>query len=139
MKKFTALAALTLTAGIFAGCAAAEDTGTNAPLKASAAPVEEKAEEVAEAPAEKVEEVEEVVVTTVTTEAPKAASSCDNVREALLTGTQADIDSAMAALQADRAADATAREYADYYLHRDADQPDLREMDVNLIRMSCSI
>lgn len=65
-------------------------------------------------------------------------SSCDRVREALLTGTQAQINGAMAALQADKLADATAREYADYYLHRDAVENGLRSMDVSLIRMACS-
>jgi hypothetical protein len=79
------------------------------------------------------------MVTTTTTAAPAAvASSCDLVREALLTGTQADIDNAMAGLIADRAADGTAREYADYYLHRDATEPSMRSMDVSLIRMSCA-
>lgn len=76
---------------------------------------------------------------TVVAAAEEAPSSCDVVREALLTGTQADINAAMAALQMDKAADATAREYADYYLHRDAtSQPLQRETDVLLVRMSCS-
>lgn len=65
-------------------------------------------------------------------------NSCDRVREALLTGTQAQINSAMAALQVDKAEDATAREYADYYLHRDAGNKQLRDMDISLIRMACS-
>jgi hypothetical protein len=83
------------------------------------------------------------VETTITTEPAaveqeEVASSCDIAREALLTGTQSDIDAAMAGLMADKAADATAREYADYYLHRDAGEPQMREMDVSLIRMSCS-
>lgn len=75
--------------------------------------------------------------TTTTTAAP-AASTCDVVREALLTGSPAEIEASMAALIADKSADATAREYADYYLNRDKDQPSLRDMDVSLIRMSCS-
>lgn len=74
--------------------------------------------------------------TTTTTE---KVDTCANVREALLTGTQAQIDTAMAALQADKSADDTAREYADYYLHRDAGQKDLRDMDVSLIREACSL
>jgi hypothetical protein len=80
-----------------------------------------------------------VKATTTTTE---KLDTCAAVREALLTGTQAQINAAMAALQADKTADATAREYADYYLHRDAPpaygSKDLRDMDVSLIRMACS-
>jgi hypothetical protein len=79
---------------------------------------------------------------TTTTKAPTtttvAMSSCDRVREALLTGTQAEINAAMAQLQTDQTADQTAREYADYYLHRDAGDAQLRQADVGLIRMSCS-
>lgn len=76
--------------------------------------------------------------TTTTTEAVAAASTCDVTREALLTGSQAEINASMKALMADKTADATAREYADYYLNRDKADPSLREMDVSLIRMSCS-
>lgn len=113
MLKFTTIAALTLTAALGAGCAPAE---TAKPLpQAQAGTVETSAPK----------------------KAPKAPSTCDLVREALLTGTQADIDTAMAALQADVTADATAREYADYYQHRDAAEPSMRSMDVDLIRMSC--
>jgi hypothetical protein len=78
--------------------------------------------------------------TTVAVEAAvEAASSCDVVREALLTGTPAEINASMKALMADKTADATAREYADYYLNRDKAEPDMQKMDVSLIRMSCSI
>jgi hypothetical protein len=66
-------------------------------------------------------------------------SSCDIVREAILTGTKAQIKAAMKKLQADKTADATAREYARYYLVRDADEPDMQEMDVSLIQMSCTL
>lgn len=77
---------------------------------------------------------------TETTAKPKpAASTCDVAREAFLTGTPSDIESALTALRADKSADATAREYADYYLNRDADSPDLREMDKGLIQMYCSV
>lgn len=83
--------------------------------------------------------IEETPVTTVTTvEVQVAASTCDVVREALLTGTTADIEASMAQLVADKSADATAREYADYYINRDKTQPTMREMDISLIRMSCS-
>lgn len=67
-----------------------------------------------------------------------ATSSCDVVREALLTGTTAQIATSLQALKVDKTADATAREYADYYLNRDKTQPDLRSMDITLIRSACS-
>lgn len=111
MRKFTTIAALILSAGLGA---CATPTAKPIPQAQQSGAVTQKDEPAAEAP-----------------------SSCDVVREALLTGAQAEIDAAMAALQADREADATAREYADYYLHRDAGDAQLREMDVSLIRMSC--
>lgn len=74
-----------------------------------------------------------------TSDSSKAVSTCDVAREAFLTGTQAEIDAAMTALKNDRTADATAREYADYYMNRDKTNPELREMDKGLIQMSCSI
>ena len=85
-----------------------------------------------------------------TDDTPASPTTCDVVREAVLTGSQADINAAMAALKADTTADATAREYADTYLQdlekdyswAGADADDLRtsslESDVSLIRMSCS-
>lgn len=80
-----------------------------------------------------------VKVTTTTTE---KVDACEAVKEALLTGTQAQINAAMTALIADKTQDATAREYADNYMHRDAPpaygSKDLRSMDVSLVRMSCS-
>jgi uncharacterized protein YkwD len=66
------------------------------------------------------------------------ATTCDVAREAILTGTKAQIKAAMKKLQADKTADATAREYAQNYLVRDAGQPDLQKMDIDLIRMSCT-
>lgn len=77
--------------------------------------------------------------TTTTTEAAPAASTCDVTREAFLTGTQAEINASLKALMADKTADSTAREYADYYLNRDKGEPEMQKMDVTLIRMSCSI
>lgn len=68
-----------------------------------------------------------------------AVSSCDRVREAFLTGTKAEIEAALRALVADRSADGTAREYAGYYLKRDRNSADLREMDQSLISTSCSL
>ena len=57
---------------------------------------------------------------------PTKASSRDVAREAILTGTKAGIVRAMNTLVADRSAPRTAREYAQYYLVRDAKQPMLR-------------
>jgi hypothetical protein len=71
--------------------------------------------------------------------AEPSVSSCDQVREAILTGTPAEIKAAMKRLVADRKADGTAREYAQYYLKRDAKQPDMREMDVTLIQTACTV
>jgi len=39
----------------------------------------------------------------------------------------------------DKTADATAREYARYYLGRDKASKQFREMDIGLIQMSCSV
>ena len=79
--------------------------------------------------------------TTTTTGAPAApaaaVSTCDAVREAILTGTPAQITKAMTALVADKAAPATAREYARYYTGRDKADPAMREADVALIQMAC--
>jgi hypothetical protein len=66
-----------------------------------------------------------------------AASSCSVVKEALLTGTPAEINAAMLALVADKGADQTAREYADYYTNRDKNQKDLQKMDATLIQTAC--
>ena len=82
--------------------------------------------------------VEDEAVPTTTVPAEASASSCDVTREALLTGSPAEIDASMRALMADKNADATAREYADYYLNRDKADTSMREMDIGLIRMSCS-
>lgn len=66
-------------------------------------------------------------------------STCDRVREAFLTGTPAQIKAALQALIKDRGADGTAREYADYYLNRDAKEAQLREMDKSLIVSACTL
>lgn len=70
--------------------------------------------------------------------APAAVTTCDAAKEALLTGSPTSIDAAMRALKADKTADATAREYADYYTGRDKDNKDLKEMDKGLINMACA-
>jgi uncharacterized protein YkwD len=78
---------------------------------------------------------------TPTEDAPAAtvATTCDIAREAILTGSKAQIKAALKALQADKTADATAREYAQNYLVRDAGQPDFAEVDKDLIQMSCTL
>lgn len=65
-------------------------------------------------------------------------TACDTAREAFLTGSPAEIKAALRALIRDKSADATAREYAQYYLERDADDPELQDMDKSLIQASCS-
>ncbi len=119
MKKIAlALAALFAIAG---ACSAAGSPGTNGALPAGSD----------QFPTETTSD------TTPVTTAP-AASTCDVAREAFLTGTPAEIDAALEALIADKTADATAREYADYYLNRDAGDASMRDMDKSLIRMACS-
>jgi hypothetical protein len=84
------------------------------------------------------------VTVTVTAEPPAAAqpapggSSCDKAREAILTGSPADINASMKALIADTTAPSIAREYARYYTGRDAGQKDMQEMDITLIQSACS-
>ena len=70
--------------------------------------------------------------------APAATSSCAVVKEALLTGTPAQIHAGMLALIADKSANQTAREYASYYTDRDKDQKELLKMDASLIQTACS-
>lgn len=71
------------------------------------------------------------------TEAP-AVSPCDAAREAFLTGSADDIAAALKALVKDKTASGTAREYAQYYLTRDAKNPQLRDMDKSLIQTACA-
>lgn len=66
---------------------------------------------------------------------PVEATSCDVVRESLLTGTPAEIKAAMLQLKADKSADATAREYAAEYLTET--NADLQRMNVSLLQMLC--
>ncbi len=66
-----------------------------------------------------------------------AVSTCDLAREAFLTGTEQDQERALKALQKDRSADGISREYAKYWLGRDKDSPDMRELDESLIT-TCS-
>lgn len=73
-------------------------------------------------------------------EPSKAASTCDVVREALLTGTEAEKTEAMQALVADKTADATAREYAQYWLTDGArGASEAQETSAMVIRSACSI
>jgi len=71
--------------------------------------------------------------------AAEKPSTCDAAREAILTGSKAQIAAALKALQNDKTADATAREYARYYLVRDKGDAQLQEMDLGLISTSCSV
>lgn len=129
MKKLIKITLLAL-AGLFViGLVAGGSSGKARPAVVVSAPT------ITTAPASK---TQDAIVATTTSTTTAAASSCDAVREALLTGSQPQINSAMAAVQADKTADPTAREYADYYLHRDATDAQLRQMDVSLIRMSCA-
>lgn len=66
-------------------------------------------------------------------------STCDDAREAILTGTQSGITTAMNKLVADKSADSTAREYARYYLGRDKTDKEMRELDIGLIQSACSL
>lgn len=66
-----------------------------------------------------------------------SGDSCGNAKEAILTGSQADIDRTLLALQNDKGANSTAREYARYYLGRDKGQKDLQELDITLIQSVC--
>lgn len=68
-----------------------------------------------------------------------SASTCDVVREAFLTGTVKEQAAALKKLKADKSADATAREYAGYWLGRDKGDPSLQEMDQTLIVSACSL
>lgn len=66
-------------------------------------------------------------------------SACNQVREAFLTGTVKTQTKALKRLKADKNADATAREYAGYWLVRDKANKQLREMDQTLIVSACSL
>jgi hypothetical protein len=70
---------------------------------------------------------------------PSAASSCDALEEAILTGSKADIVATMNAVLADTSATATAREYAGYYLGRDAANRSVQEKQIPIIRFYCAL
>ena len=111
--------------------------GTSTPLpQATASP--SPVATASAAPAEVAPTPEPVAEVAPTPEAAPVASTCDVAREAILTGTPAKIEESMKALVADKSANATAREYARYYMVRDAGDKQLREMDVSLIQMSCT-
>jgi hypothetical protein len=120
----TALAVITLTAAL-AACTATTDTGG---VDKDAIP---QAPSSSSAPAAPVESSSAL--------AKPKASTCDVAREAILTGTPASLDKALKALQNDKTADATAREYARYYLVRDKGNKDLQEMDLSLISSACQL
>jgi len=128
MNSFTALAAVAVLA--LAGCSTGSGSAPLPQAPATSAPAAPAPDPPA-APAP----TAEVPVADPT----PAATTCDIAREALLTGTPADITAAMKALIADKSAPATAREYASYYNVRDKDSKQFREMDVSLIQMSCTV
>jgi hypothetical protein len=66
-----------------------------------------------------------------------AASTCDVAREAFLTGSDEEIEAALAALVADTTADATAREAAQSYLEED--DPTLRGLHKDLVQYTCGL
>jgi hypothetical protein len=117
-RKLAAAATLLLLAGGLSAC------GGSAPIPQAGQP----AAVTAAAP----------VADTTAPVAVATATPCDVVKEALLTGTPTSIKAAMKGLVADKASPATAREYASYYVVRDAGQKDLQKMDESLIQMGCS-
>lgn len=69
--------------------------------------------------------------------APASGDTCADAREAILTGSQSEIDQALRALIADRAADQTAREAAQDYFEED--NQTLKDMNIDLVQMACSL
>lgn len=130
MKKLVmTVSALTLAATL-SSCGSSTAAGSGAIPQASMS---------LDAPTFEEPATEEPLEESVEEEPLEQTSSCDAAREAILTGTAADIKKAFLALQKDRTAEATAREYARYYLVRDKNNKDLREMDIGIIQMSCSL
>lgn len=120
MRKITLVVASVSLALTMTACGG-ENPGTDTPL-----PQGTVASQSAE-PTPTEEPVEET----------QKATSCDVVRERLLTGTQKEINAAMKALINDKSADATARENAQDYLK--TTDKSLKEMYASLIQMTCSI
>jgi hypothetical protein len=119
MKKLATVVATVALALTMTACGAATSPDGDALPQATSSAVEDAAA-TEEAPAEK-------------------ASTCDVAREAILTGSAKEIKASFKALVKDKKADATAREYARYYLGRDKSDKDLQEMDIALIQTSCSL
>jgi hypothetical protein len=65
------------------------------------------------------------------------SGSCVAVREAVLSGDKGEIRRALRALKNDETAGAAARQSADDYLNRDADNPERQQMDLSLIQAAC--
>lgn len=125
MKKITATATSVLFAITLAACGAPSASDPNALPQAPSSSAADKTTAPADTPAP--------------AEQADKPTTCDVAREAILTGTPKQIKKAFEALVKDKTADATAREYARYYLGRDKNDKDLREMDIGLIQMSCSL
>lgn len=69
--------------------------------------------------------------------APATGDTCADAREAILTGSQAQIDKALKALIADRKADQTAREAAQDYFEED--DKTLKDMNIDLVQIACQL
>lgn len=124
VKKFT-LVLLGLGLAVAGACTAADTSGKDALPKGSD-----------QFPTEQAGEVKAAETTTTTV---AKANTCAVAREAFLTGTPAELEASLKALVADKGADATAREYADYWLNRDKGDAQMQEMDEGLIKMACSV
>lgn len=72
-----------------------------------------------------------------TTSVTTTASTCATISEAILTGTPAEIDTAMLALIADKTADINARAYAKSYVdHKDSKE--LRSINSGFVQAFCT-
>lgn len=91
---------------------------------------------VAQATSSKASAAKPVAPAAKSTKPSAMVSTCDAVREAMLTGSPYQILVAMKALQADKSADATAREAAADYAAAVDEQ--LKKMEADLVRMACA-
>jgi hypothetical protein len=127
------VAILVLCTALMTGCGGGEPEDANAPATATQSQVSESpsAEEPwwgSESDQTQTQGDEKDV---------EPSSSCVAVREAVLSGDKGQIRRALRALKNDETASATARQSADDYLDRDADNPERQQMDLSLIQASC--